>query len=153
MDKLNEKKFRGMWRFMLIVILGFLVLGNVAVAAQTTLPKGKLQRPEPIVKGVDLFSNYCAVCHGSDAKGDGPLASQLKAMPANLTVLAKNNKGQFPAERVRKMISGDDEPVASHGTRVMPVWGPIFREIVSDQVPADVRLTNLVKYLESIQQK
>jgi len=132
--------------------LSCLVFAGMGLA-QTTLPKGKLQRPEPIVKGVDLFSNYCAVCHGLDGKGNGPLAPQLKAMPANLTVLAKNNRGQFPAASVRKMIAGDDEPGASHGTRVMPVWGPIFREIVSDQVPADVRLDNLVKYLESIQQK
>jgi mono/diheme cytochrome c family protein len=140
-------------RSLLGLVLSCLVIGGITVASQTTLPKGKLQPPEPIVKGVDLFKFYCAVCHGVDAKGDGPLAPQLKAMPANLTVLARNNKGQFPGVRVRKMIAGDDEPGASHGTRVMPVWGPIFRGIVSDQVPADVRLANLVEYLESIQQK
>jgi len=140
-------------RLQLTLLLICVMTIAVRMAPQTPLSKGKLQRPEPIVKGVDLFNSYCAVCHGVDAKGDGPLATQLRAMPANLTVLAQNNKGQFPAARVRKMIAGDDEPGASHGTRVMPVWGPIFRGIVSDQVPADVRLDNLVKYLESIQQK
>jgi mono/diheme cytochrome c family protein len=116
------------------------------------LPKGKLERPVPLVKGSDLFANYCAVCHGSDAKGSGPLAPLLKAPPADLTVLGKTNGGQFPSERVRRTIAGDDE-VTSHGSRTMPVWGPIFRQIQSDQVPANVRLENLVKYLESIQQK
>src|ERR1700683_1638348 len=48
------------------------------------------------VKGPDLFRVYCAVCHGSDAKGNGPLASGLKAKVPDLTVLAKTNGGQFP---------------------------------------------------------
>jgi mono/diheme cytochrome c family protein len=126
-------------------------VGGAGATSQAT-SKGKLQRPEPIVKGDDLFRDYCAVCHGLDAKGNGPLAQQLRVMPANLTILAKNNHGQFPAARVRKMIAGD-EPETAHGTREMPVWGPIFRGIVSDQAVVDMRLDNLVKYLRSIQQK
>jgi len=74
-------------------------------------------------------------------------------MPSDLTILAKANNSQFPAAQVRRLIAGEDEPGATHGTRVMPVWGPIFRGIYTDQVPADLRLDNLVKYLESIQQK
>jgi mono/diheme cytochrome c family protein len=132
-------------------ILGCFIVAGLGAAPQT-LPKGKLERPVPLVKGLDLFKNYCAVCHGSDAKGNGPLAPFLKAKPADLTVLGKTNGGKFPSERVRSTIAGDDE-VPSHGSRAMPVWGPIFRQIQSDQVPANVRLDNLVKYLESIQQK
>jgi mono/diheme cytochrome c family protein len=92
-----------MRRLQVLLALGLSCMAVVGtrVASQTT-PQGKLQRPEPIVKGVDLFKLHCAVCHGVDAKGDGPLAPHLKAMPANLTVLAKNNGGQFPAARVRR---------------------------------------------------
>ena len=80
------------------------------------------------------------------------LASILKAKPADLTVLAKNNGGQFPSARVRKTIPGEDI-LASHGSREMPIWGPVFHQIESDQDFGNVWLQSLVKYLESIQRK
>jgi mono/diheme cytochrome c family protein len=104
------------------------------------------------VKGPDLFHAHCAPCHGSDANGNGPLASMLKAKPADLTVLSKNNGGHFPSAHVRKTITGEDV-LASHGSREMPIWGPIFHQIESDQDFGNVRLQNLVKYLETIQRK
>jgi mono/diheme cytochrome c family protein len=105
------------------------------------------------VKGPDLFRAHCAACHGSDAKGDGPMAPGLKGKPADLTILSKNSGGIFPAERVRKTISGDESSLLSHGSREMPVWGPIFHQIEEDRDYGNVRLQNLVKYLESIQQR
>ena len=48
------------------------------------------------------------------------------------------------------MITGD-KIVAAHGSREMPVWGPIFHQIESDVDRGNVRLENLVKFLESIQ--
>ena len=104
------------------------------------------------VKGPDLFRVYCASCHGSDGNGGGPVAPALKAKVPDLTVLAKNNGGKFPSVRVRKLIAGD-EVLISHGSREMPVWGPIFHQIEADQDFGNVRLDNLTKYLESIQQK
>jgi len=104
------------------------------------------------VRGPDLFRAHCAPCHGLDAKGDGPMAPSLKSKPADLTVLAKGNRGQFPSERVRKTILGDPV-VSSHGSREMPIWGPIFHQIESDQDFGELRVQNLVKYLQSIQQK
>ena len=44
-----------------------------------------------------------------------------------------------------------EEVLASHGSREMPIWGPIFHQIEADVDRAHVRLDNLVKYLESIQ--
>lgn len=102
------------------------------------------------VKGSDLFRAYCASCHGLDGKGSGPAAASLKLKVADLTVLAKNNGGRFPDARVRKVIMGDDV-IASHGSREMPVWGPIFHQIEEDVDRGNVRLDNLVKYIESIQ--
>ncbi|HXQ26235.1 MAG TPA: cytochrome c [Candidatus Acidoferrales bacterium] len=127
-----------------------------ALGAQTqTAPKPATQPDQstPLIRSVegpDLFRAYCASCHGVDAKGNGPAAAALKAKVANLTVLSKNNKGQFPEARVRKVIMGDDI-VASHGSREMPVWGPIFHQIEWDVDRGNVRLDNLVKYLESVQ--
>jgi len=104
------------------------------------------------VKGPDLFRAHCAACHGSDAKGGGPMASALKTKVPDLTMLAKNNGGHFPSARVRNRIMGDDMGI-SHGSREMPIWGPIFHQIEADQDFGNVRLQNLTKYLESIQAK
>jgi hypothetical protein len=44
-------------------------------------------------------------------------------------------------------------PVApAHGSLDMPIWGPVFRNARGDAAAA-VRLANLVKFLESLQQK
>lgn len=143
------------------MLLGFalscFVLASLGATSQTapkTQEKAKDQIEQLIysVKGPDLFRAHCAACHGLDAKGDGPIAPSLKAKVADLTVLAKNNGGQFPSARVRKTITGEDV-LASHGSREMPIWGPIFHQIESDQDFGNVRLQNLAKYLESIQQR
>ena len=143
------------------MLLGFalscFVLASLGATPQTA-PKAQEKTKDQLeqliysVKGPDLFRAHCAACHGLDAKGAGPLASALKTKVADLTVLTKNNGGQFPSARVRKTITGDDV-LASHGSRDMPIWGPIFHQIESDQDFGNVRLQNLVKYLESIQQK
>ena len=144
-------KILGPSLLLLGMMAGLLGVTGAGAAPQAT-PAQKPAPPAPMVKGADLFNNYCAACHGTDAKGTGPLANLLKSKPADLTLIAKRNGGVFPAAAVRKMIAGDDA-VASHGPRTMPIWGPIFRDIQADQVPAGVRLDNLVKYLETIQQK
>jgi folate-dependent phosphoribosylglycinamide formyltransferase PurN len=41
--------------------------------------------------------------------------------------------------------------IASHGSREMPVWGPIFHQVEEDVDRGNVRVENLVTYLESIQ--
>jgi len=125
-----------------------------AVAAQTKSPAQK-QYEQLIfsVRGPDLYHAHCAACHGSDGKGNGPAAAALKTRPADLTILAKNNGGKFPSQRVQKFISGDDPSLPSHGSREMPIWGPIFHQIEEDQDFGNVRLQNLIKYLETIQQK
>jgi mono/diheme cytochrome c family protein len=102
------------------------------------------------LEGPDLFRAYCASCHGIDAKGTGPAAPSLKVKVPDLTLLDSNNGGQFPAARVRKAIMGDDV-VAAHGSREMPIWGPVFHQVERDVDYGNVRLENLLKYLESIQ--
>ena len=102
------------------------------------------------VKGPDLFRAYCASCHGLNGKGGGPAAAALNVKVPDLTVLAMNHGGEFPAPYVREMILGD-AVVAAHGSREMPIWGPIFHQIEVDVDRGNVRVDNLVKYLQSIQ--
>ena len=98
-----------------------------------------------------MFRHHCAPCHGVDAKGGGPAAPSLRVNPPNLRFITKRNGGKFPAERVRKMIVDDVPP--PHGSREMPVWGPIFHQVEEDRDYGAIRVGNLLKYLESIQEK
>jgi mono/diheme cytochrome c family protein len=141
----------------ILLPLGFMLAAFAFSGARATPQKASTQdaRLERLIyslKGPDLFRANCAPCHGGDAKGDGPMAPALKAKVPDLTRLAKDNRGQFPAVRVRRLILGDDVSL-SHGSREMPVWGPIFHQIEDDRDYGNVRLENLVKYLESIQQR
>jgi len=104
------------------------------------------------VSGSQLFHSYCAVCHGQDGKGNGPAAAALKSAPANLTLLTKNNGGKFPADHVKHILSTNSE-YAVHGSPDMPIWGPIFRRMGSDQNLGYLRAQNLTEYIRSIQEK
>jgi mono/diheme cytochrome c family protein len=106
-----------------------------------------------IPAGSGLFSTYCAVCHGADAKGTGPLSETLKRRPADLTQLAKNNKGIYDRDLVRRIVDGRN-PVKGHGGGDMPVWGDAF-ERSADAGPQAVkdRLEALVDYLATQQVK
>jgi mono/diheme cytochrome c family protein len=46
--------------------------------------------------GKSEFQSWCASCHGTDAKGKGPISDQLKKPPSDLTMLAKTTTGSFP---------------------------------------------------------
>jgi mono/diheme cytochrome c family protein len=100
--------------------------------------------------GRDSFALYCAPCHGSGGRGDGPVAPALRARPADLTTLAQRNDGALPRDRVRDFVTGTGRQLAAHGTTEMPVWGSMFRAFESD-ARARERIENLVTYIESIQ--
>jgi len=102
--------------------------------------------------GKEMYINYCASCHGKTGTGDGPAAAALKVPVSNLTTLAKNNKGEFPAAHVSTMLTAGDGP--AHGSADMPVWGPVFRSMkTGDQAQVQQRVVNLTNYLETLQVK
>src|SRR6185295_5978648 len=105
------------------------------------------------IQGPNLFKAYCAVCHGANAKGDGPMAKSLKTAPSDLTRVSTKNGGMFPLAKVRRIIAGEELLPAGHGTREMPTWGPIFSQVAWDQDLGRVRVDNLARYLESLQAK
>lgn len=117
--------------------------------AQTTIKKEPIT-PISDVSGVATFNAYCTVCHGPSGKGDGPAAKALTKAPADLTQISKRHDGKFPASAIKIEIGGEST-VAAHGTRDMPIWGPVFRS--TEGTTAELRLKNLVDYLESIQAK
>ena len=140
-------------------------LGNVArklaIAAATVLmavllsPSTASAQEQPMQQattGGAVFGSYCASCHGTTARGDGPLAATMRRKPANLTEIAKRNGGEFPSAIVYRTIDGR-QPVRGHGGPDMPEWGAAF-EKSSEAGDADrVRrvIQSLVDYLASIQ--
>jgi mono/diheme cytochrome c family protein len=120
---------------------------------QNTAPAQPRQQSVVLpLDGAKIFRNYCAACHGVDGKGDGPAAPALKTQIPQLSTLAQRNGGKLPTAQVRCIIAGDDVP-AAHGSREMPIWGPIFHQIEYDQDLGYVRLQNVTEYLNTLQQK
>jgi mono/diheme cytochrome c family protein len=116
--------------------------------------KGKVTVPVEKVNPTDgklMYSSYCAPCHGTDGRGNGPVAPSLKAQPTDLTALAKSHNGKYPDAHVVAVLEfGSVTP--AHGTALMPVWGPILGKISNVQSQErQLRISNLSRYLESIQ--
>jgi mono/diheme cytochrome c family protein len=132
---------------MLCAALLIFVVGR----AQNQEPRSETTHLIRSVQGPTLYQAYCAVCHGKDGKGAGPMAKSLKVKVPDLTTIAARNGGTFPSEDVQKIISGEDAKPAGHGTREMPVWGPIFSQIAWDQDLGRLRVYNLAKYIEGLQ--
>ena len=135
-----------------LVCLAALLLAPLVGAEDTPKIKRVPAHPTTAIAGQDLFREYCAVCHGSDAKGTGPAAAALKVKPADLTQISRKNGGKYPEIRVQRVINGEDD-VAAHGNRDMPIWGQIFRHMSANEDEGAVRVYNLVKYIEQMQAK
>jgi len=122
-------------------------------------PKGGLAvdnaAPSNVVpSGKAMYKQYCAVCHGVEAKGDGPYAPMLKVPPPDLTTLAKRHDGKFPYDYVSTILRFGPGPTILHGTADMPAWGPIFQYLDKNNERAvEQRIKNLCDYLASLQEK
>jgi mono/diheme cytochrome c family protein len=145
------------------VITVIATLGTLLVSIIVSTPaksqenqKNAVPQETRLIESMDgpaLFRAYCATCHGKDAKGHGPALSALKKTPPDLTRLSIMNGGMFPLARVEATIAGDDPATPAHGSRDMPIWGPIFGQIGWDRDFGKVRIHNLAKYIESMQGK
>ena len=140
----------------LVAALGLSIASASGLAGpigQDPKPSDEHTQVTPYV-GSDLFRNYCAVCHGTSARGDGPLADRLKKRPPDLTQFSLQSGGTFPAAMVSSIIDGR-RPVPGHGGPDMPVWGDAFKEASQhySEKSAQVRIRAVVDYLKTIQQK
>jgi mono/diheme cytochrome c family protein len=102
--------------------------------------------------GPSVYKAYCAACHGADGKGHGPVAETLRIKPADLTAIARNNGGVLPRSTIEQVLQAGDK-WKPHGSREMPIWGPIFLAVDGNDKVAYAHVHNLVTYLESIQVK
>ncbi|PWU05476.1 MAG: hypothetical protein C5B51_14540 [Terriglobia bacterium] len=137
--------------FLLVLALSCFVAFAADENPTKTIKKVNAQ-PTATLNGADLFKEYCAVCHGNDAKGSGPASDALKKRPADLTQLTRKNGGTFPELHVMNYIKGQDV-VAAHGNRDMPIWGSIFSQMSPNQDLVQIRVYALLKYIEQFQAK
>jgi len=110
--------------------------------------------PIYVPSGENIYKQFCAACHGADAKGHGPTASMLKIPPPDLTTLARRHGGQFPDTYVSSILLFGPG-VAAHGSTDMPTWGTLFLFLNDKQNDTAVkqRVKNLCDYLASLQEK
>lgn len=130
-----------------------LVSGSMADTAAPALP----QAPETLAIGAELHAQFCAGCHGTEARGDGPLAALLMTEVPDLTRLAADNDGVFPMLEVIHAIDGRARTAAHGGP--MPLWGHVFREpaglqtgVSGSALQASGRIMALTLWLESVQE-
>ncbi|HYX54275.1 MAG TPA: cytochrome c [Candidatus Limnocylindrales bacterium] len=135
-----------------LLFLALLIAVIVAAGTSWNQPAQASQNTQLIrsLQGPDLYRAHCAPCHGLNGKGDGPVAPALIGELPDLTTIAQRNGGKYPAERMERVIAGQEE-TAAHGSRDMPVWGPIFHQVEEDRDYGAVRLHNLTEYIRSIQ--
>jgi mono/diheme cytochrome c family protein len=105
----------------------------------------------PAGSGADEFVRHCALCHGLDGRGDGPLAQAMKIVPTDLTRIAARHKGEFPSAKVADVIRNGGG-VLGHGSSAMLAWGLYFSEKHNPAV-GRARIAELVRYIQSLQEK
>jgi mono/diheme cytochrome c family protein len=141
----------------ILLVLGFAFLLPPPAGAQDQPNPGSEVKKVPVhqnnmVQGALLYRYYCATCHGMAAKGNGPAAPALKTPPPDLTVMAKKNHGKFPDLKIITIMENGTD-LAAHGSKEMPIWGPVFRSMGPDRNLGHLRQVNLVDYLKSIQER
>jgi mono/diheme cytochrome c family protein len=138
------KGMRCTWAIMFMAVWGS------ALAAEEEVVVGDVRTGEA------LYTSHCAVCHGLEARGNGPMAPVLLVHPADLTTLIVRYGGAFPLERVAARIDGRD-PLVAHGSD-MPIYGQFFegrsvalRTDAGQPMLTSQPIADLVAWLRTIQ--
>lgn len=136
------------------LLLGLALSFGPAAASAQDAPKVTIKKviahPTRSLDGKTMFHEYCAACHGDQAKGNGPAAEALTKRPADLTQIARKNGGTFPKIQVMRIIDGADVYTAAHGSRDMPIWGTMFRHMENPESET-LRVNALMEYIETLQ--
>lgn len=143
---------RSSWGRVLRLAIALPLLSGFAASAAaqaSSPPKG----PDALAaaKGKVIYQRYCAVCHGKSGTGDGPLATELRMPPTDLTRLSAMNGGVFPLEAVARSIDGRGTTRA-HGTPDMPAWGEVFPRTTGTETSSVASaVAQITHYVWSIQ--
>jgi mono/diheme cytochrome c family protein len=137
-------------RFLTARVVLLACLGTTgALAPRASAEQMKLDK-QAAAKGRITFQRYCVSCHGPEARGDGPLAKDLRVPVPDLTTLTTRSGGTYPFDRVVRIVTKGSE-VRGHGTDDMPAWGSAFRRTEGTDTLVDEAIRNLTQYLWSVQ--
>jgi mono/diheme cytochrome c family protein len=134
--------------------MSVLFAGSLLIWTFGGVSESKAKEPDRLIDSIEgpaLYKAYCAVCHGADARGNGPMAPAMKVAPPDLTRIAERNGGAYPMKLVTRIITGEETLPSGHGSRGMPVWGTVFSQVDRDVDMGNVRIDNLTRYLKSLQ--
>ena len=137
-----------------MVRTSFALSAAAALTISACAPQETMPQPQD---GRALFVENCAVCHGTDARGDGPMARAMAKAPKDLTLISLRHGNVFPRAKVLSTIDGYARSDRLTGPN-MPEFGALLE---GDLVPYDTgdgtltptprKLVALTEYLESIQ--
>ena len=141
----------------IFILLKFYILVLFLLSPSTLIAYDEHASEEVISAGAKTYYRFCSICHGKEAKGDGPFSENIKVSPPDLTVLSANNGGIFPWLSLYEIIDGQNVSTA-HGTKEMPIWGEMFdlnqwssSNIENASTIVHGRIFELMMYLKSIQ--
>lgn len=121
----------------------------VLALSAAVLPAHAESGTAAIEAGGRTFMRYCALCHGLDGTGNGPLTESLLTAPPDLTTLAARNDGNFPEARVKEIIEKGGPK--GHGMMAMLAWGKVFNEELGSD--SHKVIDDLSAYLEGLQKR
>lgn len=129
------------------------LLGASMIMACT--PEEEMPGPQD---GKALFMKNCAVCHGENAKGEGPMARSMVKAPKDLTLISVRHGDKFPKAKIMSIIDGYAK--AELTAPGMPEFGDLLKgdNVPFDsgdgvQVPTPRKLVALLEYIETLQVK
>lgn len=129
---------------------GIMGLAGVLAACLPGVP----QR-DASARGAQLYTDFCAGCHGTDGKGNGPNAAGLRPKPIDLTQLAKAAGGKFPQTAVMAKVYGYRD--GSKSRSPMPEFGALMEgpSVLVETAPGVMtptpeRLVALAEYVERL---
>jgi mono/diheme cytochrome c family protein len=140
--------------FSILLVAALSSTASLGIVQKTATINRVPIRPTSPASGQQMYTNYCAACHGTTGAGNGPTASALKTAPADLTTLSQRNHGAFPTLRVRSVLEFG-VPTPPHGTAEMPIWSSLMLGLNPDVQRSSgriqQRLSNLTDYLKTLQ--
>ena len=121
--------------------LGLMGLGLLALAGCAT----------EVVDGKQAYLEDCSACHGTNGKGDGPMARDLAKAPADLTTLAARYDGTYPRDYVMSTIDGLHRQEGF--SYEMPEFGAgdMGGIVMVGSTPIPARLLALANYIGTLQ--
>jgi cbb3-type cytochrome c oxidase subunit III len=106
------------------------LLTLTAVSAPQAAADLLATKPPDAYEGRRLYVSYCQLCHGTDGRGDGPLAKAMKISPADLNTTVRSRSDTI----LTKIITGEGRQTITGRDRhnllseAMPEWKDVFTE-------------------------